>query len=260
MNRFWGVLCYEYRMSIRRWSFWIAFGLLFVPYGVVLVSSAVDPAEHLIALDAAWGEIGRVVYTLNMTMPVFAGIVIADRLVRDNRLGVTELLQSTALSRRAYILGKYAAGFLSTLTPVALATGIASVFALANGAPLWSLPVFLLAFAAITVPAYLFVAAFSLACPLVIPVRVYQILFTGYWFWGNYLNPKAFPSLNGTLLTPGGIFALEGFFGVSSSKLLPGEVLRTPLEAALNLAVLAGCVVIVLAALDRYLAWRGSRA
>jgi ABC-2 type transport system permease protein len=72
-----------------------------------------------------------------------------------------------------------------------------------------------LAFLSISVPAYAFITAFSLACPVLMPVRVYQVLFTGYWFWGNFLNPEAIPTLNGTLLTAGGSYAMEGFFGGS---------------------------------------------
>jgi hypothetical protein len=126
---------------------------------------------------------------------------------------------------------------------------------MAFGAPPLFLPISLLAFLAINVPAYAFITAFSLACPLVMPLRVYQILFTGYWFWGNFLNPKAFPTLNGTLLTPGGRFAFEGFFGGFDWS----TTRHTPLEATLNLLVLAACIAIVLVGLERLLTWRAQK-
>jgi hypothetical protein len=40
--------------------------------------------------------------------------------------------------------------------------------------------------------------AFSLACPLVIPLRICQVLFTGYWFWGKLISPKVFPTISDT--------------------------------------------------------------
>ncbi len=117
---------------------------------------------------------------------------------------------------------------------------------------------FLLAFLAITLPAYLFVGAFSLACPSVLPVRVYQILFVGYWFWGNFLNPEFIPTLAGTLLTPSGEFAAGGFF---SASMVSGMVSsHTPLEAVLSIAALLACAGAALIALERYLAWQATRA
>jgi ABC-type glycerol-3-phosphate transport system permease component len=114
-----------------------------------------------------------------------------------------------------------------------------------------------LAFLAINIPASAFVVAFSLVIPLVMPIRVYQILFTGYWFWGNYLNPDVFPTLSGTLLTPGGRYALEAFFGTFNYS--DGSRYSKP-EAWLNLLVLSTCVVLVLFSLDRYLAWQAAKA
>ena len=40
-----------------------------------------------------------------------------------------------------------------------------------------------------------FVVAFALACPVVMPPAVFQILFVGYWFWGNYMSPDIVPTL-----------------------------------------------------------------
>jgi hypothetical protein len=60
---------------------------------------------------------------------------------------------------------------------------------------------------------------------------VYQVLFTGYWFWGNFLNPAALPTLNGTVLTPSGAFAAYAFFGASL-----GNRNATPGFVALNSA------------------------
>jgi hypothetical protein len=116
------------------------------------------------------------------------------------------------------------------------------------------------AFLAITVPAFAFVVAFSLACPLVMPPSLYQILFTGYWFWASFIPPQLFPTLNGTLLTPSGIFAQQGFFGGHVSQTLAGAAQRTPADAAANLAVLGLCSAAALFLLDLYLGRLARRA
>jgi ABC-2 type transport system permease protein len=201
---------------------------------------------------------GLLAFSLNLFLPLIAGIALADRMQRDVRPGVDELLASTALTRRDYILGKYVGGLLSMLTPVFVLMILMGSLTVLSGAPLALFGRLLLGFLAINVPAFAFVAIFSMGFPLVMPVRVYQVLFTGYWFWGNFLNPKVFPTLSHTLLAPGGRFALEAFFGTHFGE-PPGYVGPTQLEAVLNLVVLAGCILAGKLLLDRYLAWRASR-
>jgi hypothetical protein len=123
-----------------------------------------------------------------------------------------------------------------------------------SGAPVAVVPITLLAFLAVAAPAYAFITIFSLACPLVMPVRVYQVLFTGYWFWGNFLTPNFVPTLSGTLLTPAGRYALEGFFGVVIG--VGNELEHSAADAFLNLGVLALCVLLAMLALERFLVWR----
>jgi hypothetical protein len=130
-----------------------------------------------------------------------------------------------------------------------MVSGIAMV--ITGIAPFGFLKPLLLAFLTIAVPAHAFVVAFSLACPLVMPLRVYQVLFTGYWFWGNMLNPKAFPTISETLLNAVGQYPLQAYF-LSSG--------HTPPEATLNLLVLIACIATALFAINYYLHWQAKRA
>jgi ABC-2 type transport system permease protein len=210
-----------------------------------------------------WEYAGRMAFNLNLFMPVVGGIVAADRIARDVRLGVAELQNSTPLQRWPFVLGKYVGVLLSLLTPqflIALLLGSIMVFC---GMPPVLLLYTLIAFLAIVVPAYAFITIFSLAFPLIMPLRVYQVLFTGYWLWGNYLDPRVFPTISDTLLASCGKYVYEGFFGgaVGGVGYNAGGVgynvsHHTPLEAILNLIVLVVCIVAALIALERYLAWR----
>jgi hypothetical protein len=243
-------------MSVRRLGFWLGFLIAFSPYIYSLFFP--EQPEGAITSDLIRFFAGQTVYRLNMFLPVVAGILIADRLVRDRRLGVEDLIKSTALDRVTYILGKYFGSLLSILTPafvlVAVLAGYVSVY-LKSFTPI---PWFLMAFLTIIVPAYAFITAFSLACPMVMPLRDYQVMFTGYWIRGNFLSPKAFPTLAGTLLTPGSIFAMEGFFG--TTVMLGQTSLHTPTEAVLNLIILGLCIAAALVVLERYLALRAKAA
>ena len=105
---------------------------------------------------------------------------------------------------------------------------------------------------------FAFVVAFSLACPAIMPLRVYQILFTGYWFWGNFLSPQVFPTISGTLLNASGVYAQQGFFSGTLGQWR--DRLYTASEAWLNILVLGLCAAAVLFTLDRYLVRQSRRA
>ncbi len=260
MKAFIGVFRYEYRMSIRRWSLWLVSGLLMILYWTDLLvppdSVGVIPNAHNMLSYA-----GTFAFMVNPFMPLVAGILVADRLIRDQKIGVDELLHSTPLKRGEYLAGKYIGALFSVVTPALLNCLIKGGMLALSGAPLGIIPTMLLAFVGINLPAYTLVTAFSLACPLVMPVRVYQVLFTGYWFWGNYLSPTVMPTLSDTFLSASGKFMqnafMGGFFGGGGpiTAHTPSSV-----EALINVAALVGCALLALVTADRIMAWRAQRA
>jgi ABC-2 type transport system permease protein len=207
---------------------------------------ALDKNE-VITMPDLWKYAGRFIIEFNLFLPVVGGILAADRMQRDFRLGVRELQNSTPLSRPAYILGKYFGVLASVFLPVFLwVIALALALAAAGSAPwamVYALPAACLV---MTVPAFAF-------------VTVYQILFTGYWFWGNALSSDVFPTLNGTLLTAGGMFAYQGFLG-GFPKSVPVVNTYTALDATLNLLVLGACILACMIVIDRYLRWQAQRA
>ncbi|MEO8503356.1 MAG: hypothetical protein ABI609_05620 [Acidobacteriota bacterium] len=251
-------------MSIRRRGLWFAYGALFVFYTVLLFSP--PPIGEMVkgeVISSAqlWPVAGRFMVALNVYFPVAVGILCADRMQRDYRLGLRELQESTPLRSAQYVLAKYFGVLASVLLPVfvwvMVIVGVMIGIGHAPSAILMAQPV---AFAVITIPAFAFVVAFSLACPLVMPTSIFQILFTGYWFWANFIPPKLFPTLNGTLLTPSGVFALQGFFHGRASLTNKEPLIYSAHDATLNLAVLGGSVVVLLVLVERLLARRARLA
>lgn len=264
MGVFTGVLRHETAMSLRRRGLWIAYGLLFVFHSVLLFAPpplGERVAGEVIAEGEVWRVAGSFLLACNVFFPVVAGILSADRVRRDFRLGLRELQDATPLSRLAYVLAKYLGALASSLLPLFLwVMAVAAVLTAsgrAHASLLYAVPV---AFAAITAPAFAVVVAFSLACPMVMPLGVFQILFTGYWFWANFLPPRLFPTLNGTLLTPSGIFVHQGFFGGPASRALEGAAPYTAADAVANLAVLGLCSAAALVFLGLHLGRLARRA
>ncbi len=252
MSTFLGLIRHEYAMSVRRWVVWLAFlvGSLFVAQSKTGIVASL-PGLTL----TQWAGITAIIG--NLAPPLIGGIAIADRLVRDRGLGVRELVWATPLPRRTYVLGKYAGAVLGVLTP-ALVTDLAITgLFVARGLPIALLAHTLVAFLAINVPTMLFVGAFSLACPEVLPLRVYQILFVGYWPWATEMQWVMMPTVNGTVLGPKGDWVARAFFGAPDFM---SPQLHTPVEALLNVAVLLALAAAALVALERHLAWQARRA
>jgi len=253
MSQFFGVLRHEFKMAVKRPGMWIAYAVLYIFYGFTVISPETIKESISVTIPEMWQAAGATMFYINMFMVLIGGIMAADRMQRDFRLGVRELQQSTPLRLSTYILAKYFGVLAGVIAPMFLYVIIIAVISVILGAPLVFIGIMLVAFAAMGIPAYAFVVAFSLACPLFMPVRVYQVLFVGYWFWGNYLNEDVFPTLSGTLLVPCGKLVLNGFFGgfPSSYTNMP-EITDTRLDAILNLLLLFSITTVVLVA-TRYL-------
>jgi len=261
MSQLFGIARYEFTMSIRRAGYWIAYVLLSLFYIFSMMAPSLDGSNDVILPEQIWPEAGHTIFMFNIFMPLLAGILSADRMQRDFQTGVNELQRSTPLSNRVYILAKYLGTLASMLAPMFLLSLVTGVLVVARGlAPVEFLWPCLLAFLSIAIPAHAFVVAFSLACPLVMPLRVYQVLFTGYWFWGNLLSPKAFPTISDTILNAVGQYPLQAYFGMYTDSTHEVSGGFTPPEAVLNLFALATCIAVALFAINYYLRWQMNRA
>jgi ABC-2 type transport system permease protein len=243
-----GVVRYEYRMLIRNLALW-GFALL------VTVSNLGETSKLVTTMgQQPWKLAGRVAVDLCGFMPLVVGVLVADRLVRDRRLLVRELLQATPLTRDGYLAGKFLGVLAVSLTPMLVIWVAELAWLVGLGADARVLLAALPAFLAINVPCFMFVVAWSLACPEVLPVRVFQVLYTGYWVWANNINPQYIPTLNGSLLTPHGLYAADVFFGYTGWAFNWHPF--TLLTAILSIVALVGSGLAVLWLVARYWDWQ----
>jgi hypothetical protein len=252
MTRVFGAsLRYEFRMQVRKRSVWIVPAVtiaIFLLIGGSLLRDLFDPAER--AADARTAVVGLAVQ-IHALLTIGFGCLLADRLVRDDRLRVAPILDATPARPGARLLGKYLGAGAATAVPIVVVYfGLATAYALDTGAPQalgWALATC----AVVIVPGLLFVAAFALAAPLVMPAPLFRVLFVAYWLWGNVVPPDVMPTLTRTLVHPLGGYPLDallGFHGIDDNDALAGpvpgatlNVLRpdpTPAMAWLSIAVL----------------------
>ena len=243
-----GATLYEFRMQVRRKALWISFAL-FAFFFPLHAWTPWDPAlgnNPVAFLVASWS------LAVQFLHPVALGLLLADRLPRDRRAGALELLESLPGPPAARYLGKYLGATFATLVPLFItwAAGIAYIVA-DTGDPA-AVPLAFAAFLTINLPGLLFVAAFSVACPVVLWVPLYQFLFVGYWFWGNLIPQNVpIPTLTGTHLTPLGEYMANGFFATTSTS---REMDPAVLDGILSMGLLLGLGAVALAC--GYALWR----
>lgn len=246
INVIWGVIRYEFCMQIRRTALWLTY-FCFALLVVRTVTSQLQ-SQDLASLHYSMLQlIAAITLSTNWLAPLGVGIFLADRLPRDRRTRVDELLDTLPGSLHMRLLGKYVGCTLASLIPAFL------MYLMTLGIISWQLqswaviPMGLLCYTVIVLPGMLFVAAFSLACPRWIWVPLYQFLFFGYWFWGNLLSPSyALPTLSGTILTPFGSFISAGLFHASVSAWTANTSMA---EGVASLVALLGIALLVNVAL-----------
>ena len=253
-------LRYEFRMQIRKRSVWIVPGLivlLFLLIGGSLLRDLFDPAER--PADPRTAVAGLAVQVHGL-LSIGFGCLLADRLIRDDRLRVAPILDATPARPAARLVGKYLGAGAATAIPILVVyLGLAVAYAVHAGAPAalgWALA----ACGAVFLPGLLFVAAFALAVPLVMPAPLFRVIFVGYWLWGNVVPPDLMPTLARTLIHPLGgypLAALLGFHGIDGEEVwagpLPGATLNflrpdpNPATAWLSIGLLLALAAAALA-------------
>lgn len=254
-----GVIHYEYRMQIRRKALWITFAcfLLFLA-ALVLSNAGSQLYQSLLHLNRYPILTPVVIWTgiVNYIFPIAIGCLLADRLPRDKRTRVDELFSAMPGAMSTRLVGKFLGCTLAALTPLAIIYAAGLGVILYQTQNLMALPLGLATFAAIVLPGNFFIGAFSIACPAIIWVPLYQFLFVGYWFWGNLLPAgRGIPTLSGTILTPAGGYASSGFFGSSLTQIQQATAMQG-VESIFLLLALASFVMILLWSL---LKWQQAR-
>ena len=250
MNSFLVTARYEFTMQWRKRSVWIVTGVL----ALLLVLIGVGQLSYVFDTDNTKAAMARAAMLLQLLLPVGYGCLLADRLIRDGQIRVAEVLDATPAGATARLAGKFAGSCAATAFPIlVMYLVVGGAYGIAEGdwaAAGWAFAIFTVN----TLPGLLFVGAAALVFPLVMPAPLFRVLFVGYWFWGNAVNPIAMPTTAQSLLAPEGSYGLRQFFGYDEEITRPPgdvfNVLRPEVNTAtalLSLALLAALTVALLA-------------
>ena len=257
----WGAARYEFHMQLVRRSLWLVVALVGMVLLGLAISVRVEGMPALLGFPAGTRVLRVVIQwtmVVNYACPIAVGVMVADRVPRDRWLRTDELIAATPTPVWAHLGGKYLGATLATLCPVAVLDAAGTAMIVAHAGDPGALLAALAAFGAIVLPGTLFVSAWSLACPAVLWVPLYQFLFVGYWGWGNLIAyDTGVPTISGTLLTPVGSYMCRGLFGADVARSCPPVRLpATPATAAASAALLLVLAALAIALLTATVRWR----
>lgn len=248
-----GAFRYEWRMQLRRPILWIVLILCeLLMLGLLTREATLSSIFDFIRLQPVLLTIVLWTNIINYLLPAALGILVADRLLRDRRVGVQELLTTQPGSSTARLFGKFLGSTLATLFPIFLfySAGIIVILLVTHT---WIvLPIALLTFATIVLPGTLFVGACATALPAVVWQPLFQFLFLGYWFWGNLYTPRNIPTISTSILTPVGGYMSSGFFGYTLFPVAHASVFT----GCLSLLLLLALSLFVILAIGSYQHWQ----
>ncbi|WP_055480461.1 hypothetical protein [Sphaerimonospora mesophila] len=215
-------LRYEFLMQIRRPIMWIVYGLTYITLVAVFW-----PAYRTLSFTDDGGHDPKLAMLTSaklimVLLPIVYGCLIADRLIRDRRLGVATIMDASPADPFGRLTGKYLGVCAATAVPIALAFfGRAVVYAMTEGkveALAWSVAVFPTA----VLPGLAFLGALALAGPLLMPPLPFRVLFVAYWFWGNLIPADMMPTLSHTIFAASNEYVAYGLFGQTFEGLAYG--------------------------------------
>lgn len=240
-----GTARYELRMQLGKRSVWIASGLLGALFLWQVLNIRRAPSDPV---GTTAQNVAGYALALNLYAGAVFGCLLADRLIRDRRLGVVEVLDATPAGFGTRLAGKYLGTIAACLVPL-LGIWVIGLARLATELPAGATFGYgMAAFAVIEIPGLLFVAALALAGPTLLGGPLFRVLFVGYWLW-NILPAEVVPGPSGTLLTPSGDVARTGLFGIGGTFTALNHQVASRADAVASIGLVLAIAVLVLAAL-----------
>jgi hypothetical protein len=177
---------YELKMLGRNIGIWLVLAL-------ALIMSVLDNAPvagNLQRLENLNDQSYVVFRILLQEAPILLfglSFILAGRVIRDKRKGITQLMMPTPLSKNQLVLGNFGGNFLIMLSMMALLLGINAAIHAALNFTCFELLPYLKGLVVVGMPVCLFVAACCTAIPIYIDIRIFHILFSSYLLL-NFFN------------------------------------------------------------------------
>ena len=181
----------EWKMQIKNPGFWIILALGFTLSCLDNFPNAANMARLDDQLQNSGYVVARLLHDAVVLMMFGFVFMVANRIRRDKKLGVSELYMASPLTKGKYIAGKFAANLFVVLSVVGIFFAAnALVHLVFNPAPLDVLP-YIIGFISVAIPMAVFTTGCSIALPVLTDIRFAYVLMAGYFFLNVVLVPDS---------------------------------------------------------------------
>ena len=168
----WATVRAELVMQWRRWGLWLAFAfatglliLIFMGNKAWLEHLTTNPAYtnlHYTVQDIANVLTVAVADSCDLFFGVVAALLVADRMRRDQGLGMFELQRAMPQGYARYVLGKFLGNYLAVLLPTLLGYMLCALILVLLGLPTVLFQTFLLSFVLVFLPVFTAIVGLTL--------------------------------------------------------------------------------------------------
>lgn len=181
---------YEWKMQIRNLGFWVILALGLIIGGL----DSFPTAANMARLDNQLLHSGYVAARLltYVVLMMFGFVfMVANRIRRDIKLGISELYMASPLAKGQYVAGKLAANVCVALAIVGIFFAVNAVVHLVfNPAPFDLVP-YIIGFISVAVPMAVFTIGCSVSLPVIMDIRFVYVLMAGYFFLNVAIVPDS---------------------------------------------------------------------
>jgi hypothetical protein len=242
-----GMLRTELLMQWRRLGFWFAFGIVVVigigaSINVMNLYMTTSPFLHASPLFLRNDFVNKTIRSTVALLGIVVALLVSDRMARDISLHMAELQQTTSLSIRTYLLGKFLGNLVAMLVPAFLVHLIFVVVTLSFVGTVSWFSALGLAFVLVFPPAFAAVTALTLWLSTIFPLRLIQVTLPFLWISLNSSSEVGW-SIAKSPFSIAGAIVLGHFFPHATQAMLPSNTLQ---DVMLNIAVLSLMTLICL--------------
>jgi hypothetical protein len=233
----------EFRMQWRRRAMW----LVMIAASGVLPLLAWNTLNQRFEQDTVAGAVADWASYLNHTGPFGCAMVLANRLPRDRRLQVDELLDSFPAGLGTRLWGKALGAVAASIIPFLLIALAGVVYIAAHLHAARAIPIGVAAILTINLPALLFISALCILLSAVIWTPAVGFVCAFVWSWVQ-LDPTQNPAPGNSLFSPYGDYAIVGLFGSHRGAAgARGQVNFGPLSPAVSVTTGLLSVLLIVA-------------
>ena len=190
MHNIMAVSIYEIKMMLRRLGFW---GILkFAPVISIWDNFPSNSNLRRLSFLAEPGYlVSRLLVQTGLLIMFGVMFLVSNTIAKDKKTGVDQLLMTSNISKKQYIIGKFIGNFIPTMLMFGLYFLVHAVIQIVLIPEAFSLKAYLFGYFILAVAASFFVIGISISLPMWIDIRIFYALMALYFLANLLIVPDS---------------------------------------------------------------------